>query len=148
MVGSHRFRCQDLNESGLRSYFREKAPQFEVFDAGVTFEEANIADELARELLAREPDLRGLYVAGGGVRGVMKALSEVKAKRRIVTIANDLTEALRAGLTNGLMTMVISHPLEAMAQTAVDAMAEAILRPEAPLPTCILPFTIHTSENV
>ena len=28
LVGNHRYRCQEMNESGFRSYFREFAPEF------------------------------------------------------------------------------------------------------------------------
>lgn len=147
LVGSHRFRCQELNESGFRSFFREKAPDFEVFDAGMTFEEASIAEELTRELLAKHPKLAGLYIAGGGARGVMKALSEVKTRQSIIAVTNDLTEAVRDALNVGVVSMAISHPQELLARTCVNAMAKAVLAPDVALPREILPFLLQTSEN-
>jgi hypothetical protein len=37
LVGNHRYRCQEMNESGFRSYFREHAPGFTLLEPlGVT----------------------------------------------------------------------------------------------------------------
>ena len=38
LVGNYRYRCQEMNESGFRSYFREYAPQFTLLEPLSTFE--------------------------------------------------------------------------------------------------------------
>jgi LacI family transcriptional regulator, galactose operon repressor len=149
LVGSHRYRCQDQNEMGFRSFFRELAPEFQLLEPLISFEEARYAAEISRDLIQRNPDLVGLFVAGGGVRGVMEALRENEAFRRIVTVSLDLTRPTRMGLIEGVLKLVIAHPLERFAETTVRAMAEATDRDrEAGAAAHVLPFDIHTAENV
>ena len=39
-VGNHRYRCQEMNESGFRAYFRENAPEFTLLEPLSTFEQS------------------------------------------------------------------------------------------------------------
>ena len=149
IVGSHRFQCQDLNEMGFRSYFREHAPAFAVLETRVSLEDARYAAEVTRDLLAQHPDLAALYVAGGGVSGVLSVLRERKPASPLVTIGHDLTRHTEAGLLDGQLNLVISHPLKAMAEALIEAMAAATL-PAGPhtLTRIMLPFYIQTRENL
>lgn len=149
IVGSHRFRCQDLNEMGFRSYFREHAPEFTLLEPRASLEDARYAAEVTRDLLAQVPDLSALYVAGGGVSGVLAALRERHEQKPLVTIAHDLTHHTKAGLIEGLVNAVIAHPMKTMAQTLVEAMANvSTSRGTIPPPQITLPFFIHTRENI
>lgn len=60
LVGAHRYRCHDLNESGFRSYFREHANDFVLLEPLSTFASDAIAREMTEKLLRAYPDLRGL----------------------------------------------------------------------------------------
>lgn len=149
LLGSHRYRCQEQNEMGFRSYFREHAPAFQLLEPLASFEEARFGAEVTRALLQRHPDLVGLFVAGGGVRGVMEALREGEAFQHIITVGLDLTPSTRAGLIERVLRLVISHPLERLAATAVEVMARACSEGrEAGGPTQILPFDLYTPENI
>jgi LacI family transcriptional regulator len=149
IVGSPRYRCQDQNEMGFRSYFREHAPEFQLLEPVASFEEARYGAEISRELIRRNPDLVGLFVAGGGVRGVMEALREGEAYQRIVTVGLDLTPPTRSGLIDGVLRLVISHPLERLAATAVEVMVRATGEDRGNgLVPQVLPFDILTAENV
>lgn len=55
-----------MNETGLRSYFREFAADFTLLNPQSTFESAAVAQEMTEELLREHPDLAGLYVQGAG----------------------------------------------------------------------------------
>lgn len=53
----------------------------------------------------------GLYVAGGGVTGVMRALREDggPASKRLVVVAHELTNETHAGPAEGIVKVVRSH---------------------------------------
>lgn len=150
-VGSHRYLAQELNEMGFRSYFRESAPGFQMLETVATLEEPEIAYEATCRLLQTEQDLVGLYVAGGGITGVMQALRENggPVAQRPVVIAHELTNETRAGLAEGLIKVVLSHPARLLAETLVRAMAEAL---DADRPTTlsqhILPFEFYSATNI
>ena len=82
LVGNHRYRCQEMNESGFRSYFREHAPAFTLLEPLSTFETSAVAEEMTEKLLSEHPDLVALYVAGGGISGVMNALRTCEQSRQ------------------------------------------------------------------
>lgn len=149
IMGSHRFRSQDLNEMGFRSYLREHAPEFKLLEPLTSMEDANYAAEITRDLINRHPDLSGIYVAGGGLTGVVNAIKEHGLGGKLVTVCHDLTPVTQAALIDGTITLSISHPLERMAVTAVEAMAAAATgNSNIAAPTPRLPFEILTSENI
>ena len=149
VVGSHRYRCQDQNEMGFRSFFREHAAEFQLLEPVASLEEARYAAEISRELFRRHPDLVGLFVAGGGVRGVTTVLRETELYRRIVTIGLDLIPATRAALIDGVLKLVIAHPLALFAERTVQVMASATGQDgHERLAAQVVPFDIYTPENV
>lgn len=147
VVGNHRYRCQELNESGFRSYLREHAPEFSLLEPIQTFEDNSIAREVTEQLLRREPDLVGLYVAGGGMPGALEALRHSGRAPGMVTVGNDITEHTRAGLMDNILTMVFAHPVQSLAEKAIDHLVRE-LSTRAPATKRVLPFEIYGPENI
>jgi LacI family transcriptional regulator len=149
LVGNHRYRCQETNESGFRSYFREHASGFELLEPQSTFESATIARDVTESLLARHPGLKGLFLSGGGSSGALAALRDSGRAKEIVAVAYDLTEATRAALLDGTLNFLICHPLEPLAREAIAAMIRAADGgPDFPPQSISLPFEIYTPENL
>jgi LacI family transcriptional regulator, galactose operon repressor len=149
LVGNHRYRCQEMNEAGFRSYFREYAPDFTLLEPLSTFESATVAQDLTERLLREQPDLAGLYVAGGGITGALASLRSSGRAGSIVVIGHDLFDTTRAGLLDGSLTLVLSHPLSRLVDEAVSGMIKAVnTRAEATNYTSVLPFEIYTRENI
>jgi LacI family transcriptional regulator len=78
-------------------------------------------------MIASNPDLVGIYVAGGGPEGVMAALRDERAGDRIVTVCNELTSFTRAGLIDGTLDVVLNTPIVDISHAAVDILARATL---------------------
>lgn len=149
LVGNHRYRCQETNESGFRSYFREHSRGFELMEARSTFETSSIAREVTEQLLEDHPDLGGLYVSGGGISGVVTALRDSGRAKEIITVAYDITEVTRAALLDGTINFLIAHPLQMLAHEAIAAMIRAYDGgTEFPPQSISLPFEIYTPENI
>ncbi|WP_419759793.1 LacI family DNA-binding transcriptional regulator [Acidisoma sp.] len=148
LVGSHRYLCQDVAEMSFRSYMREHAPGFGVMEAVTTFEDPGYAYEHTLDLIRRTPDLAALWVAGGGIEGVVQAIADAGAADRLVTIGRDLTDDTRAALIDGTIRLVLSHPRRAMAAAAVGAMVTATDEAPPPFQQVLLPFELWTAENV
>lgn len=149
LVGNHRYRCQEMNESGFRSYFREHAPEFQLLEPLSTFETAAVAEEMVEKLFLQHPDLIGLYIAGGGISGAMAALRSTGMAGRIIAVGYELMDNTRAALLDGTLTLLIGHPLPRLAEQAVAGMARACKEGGANIKqTVVLPFDIYTRENV
>jgi LacI family transcriptional regulator len=149
LVGNHRYRCQEMNESGFRSYFREYAPGFQLLEPISTFETAAVAEEMTEKLVQQHPDLAGLYISGGGISGALAALRTCGVAGKITAVGYEMMDITRAGLLDGTLTMVIAHPLQRMAEAAIAGMIKAATaEPGAGKQTVILPFDIYTRENI
>ena len=146
LVGNHRYRCQETNESGFRSYFREHAPDFTLLEPVSTYEDRRVAREVTEDLLLREPDLAALYISGGGITGAMEAIAASGRAGRLVTVGHELTAPIRSGLMDRILTLVIAHPIDQLAREAVAALRDAAAgRPPGQR---LIAFDIHTSENI
>ncbi len=150
-VGSHRYLGQETCEIAFRSYLREHAPQFRVLETRVNLEDERLAHEAAQELLARHPSLAGLYVAGGGVPGILRALRE--HPRHVVTVCTELTAERRQALIDGVIDIVLGTPLQRIAATAVAMMLRALEQLAAGAPPMVAaqypqPFDLYTPENI
>ena len=147
LMGNPRYRNQEMNETGFRSYFRESAPDFVLLEPLSTFESAAVAQEMTEKLLVDHPDLTGLYISGGGISGALAALRASGRAGSMVVVGYDLMDVTRAALLDGAMTVVISHPLDRLAREAIDGMVRACAQPGSNQ-TCIVPFEIYTRENL
>ncbi|PSH67842.1 LacI family transcriptional regulator [Phyllobacterium brassicacearum] len=149
-VGSHRYLCQEACEIGFRSCLRERAPDFVLIDPVATLESDHYAFEATLDLLRRHPGLAGLYVAGGGIGGVLKAVKEAAGERVPTIIGHDLTDPTIHGLVDGTLSVVLSHPIEAVATQAVELLAQKSLQPKSEWQYMHhnLPLQIFTPESV
>ena len=151
LIGNHRYQCQDISDASFRSYMREHAPDFGVSDTLLTYEEPGNAYEIVRKLMGENPDLRGIFVNGGGISGVLRAMREEPAERQreIRIVCRDVGPETRKGLSEGLITASICHPLDKMPQELIDVMLRLVERRDAAsIEQRIVPFEILTPESV
>lgn len=125
LLGSHRYLSQELAEVSFRSYMREHAPDFRVLEPLVNLDDARIAYEAVVDMIASNPDLVGIYAAGGGAEGMIQALREEAADAKIVAVCNELTATTRTALIDGTIDLVLDTPVQDIARRAVDLMARA-----------------------
>jgi len=148
-VGGYRWHGHELRETGVRSYFREYAPQFQILDTLINLETRQLTYEATLDLLGRHPDLRGIYCAGGGMEGAIAAVREARAPGEVALVVNELTPESRAALIGRHVTMVIGTPLPRLCDDLVRLATEAVsgglppvqaqhfLRPDLHLPESV-----------
>ncbi|OSQ50556.1 LacI family DNA-binding transcriptional regulator [Marivita geojedonensis] len=129
-VGGNRWHGHDLREVGFRSFVRETGRGFQVLDTLVNLETRQLTYEATLDLIHRHPDLKGIYVAGGGMEGAIAALREVHSEPKVALVVNELTAESRAALIDGYATMVISTPLAKVCDDVVDMMVKTSLHGE------------------
>ncbi|MCP1455951.1 LacI family DNA-binding transcriptional regulator [Pseudomonas kilonensis] len=150
MLSSQRFQCQELCELSFRSYLAEHSSEWELLASRLTLEDDEFAYGNTLDLLTAEPDLVGLYVAGGGIAGVLRALRSLQEQRiRLpVVVCHDLTPLTREALKTGLVQAVLSHPVVTMAEQAVEALVEAATAtPPGLAPRRVVPLQIDVPES-
>jgi len=149
LVGNPRYQCQEMNESGFRSYFREYASDFTILEPRSTFESKAVAEEMTENLLKEHPDLKGLYVAGGGISGALAALRATGKAGKVTLVGYELMDVTKQALLDGTMTFAISHPLNRIAEETLTGMVRTVkAKGGGGNFTSVLPFEIYTRENI
>jgi LacI family transcriptional regulator len=149
LVGSHRYSNQELAEISFRSYMREHAPEFTLLEPIINLDDERIAYEAVVDMVETNPDLVGIYVCGGGQDGLIRALRDEGAGRRIVAVCNELTATTRAALIDGTVDLLLTTPTAAISTRVVELMAKACSVADLPhLPPILIPADVHISENI
>ena len=149
LVGSHRYLSQELAEFSFRSFMREHAPHLPLLESVIVLDDDRIAHEAVTNMLASNPGLVGIYASGGGRDGVIRALREEGAGRKIVTICNELTASTRSALLDGLVDVVLQTPIQQISAALIKHMADACeSAPRVPGGAFVFPVEIHLSETV
>jgi len=148
LLGSHRHLCQEQREIGFRSFVREHAAGFRVLEPYLSHEADPVAYDATEALLKRHPDLRGLFVPGGGIAGALRALRDRDVRPGLCVIGVERNPETLAALADGWLTAVLAHPIRDIARHALRAMVDATLRGERMEPVrVLLPFDVLTPEN-
>ena len=149
-VGGHRWHGHELRETGFRSYFREHAPAFQVVETLVNLDTKEVQYEATLELVDRHKDLRGFYVAGGGMEGAIAALRELqKSETEMSVVLNELTQDTQLALQDHLITAVVATPLEQVCRSVINLMKDALAHgPSATPGQVFLPFSLHVPESL
>ncbi|MEN9409236.1 MAG: hypothetical protein RL216_1210 [Pseudomonadota bacterium] len=125
-VGGARWHGHDLRETGFRTYLREERPDLEVLDSFVNLETRQLTYETTLTLLNRNPDLRGIFVAGGGMEGAIAALQQARRPGEVALVVNELTGDSRAALAQGWVTMVDATPLPDLCREVLSLMIRTV----------------------
>ena len=97
-----------------------------MLDTVVNLETRQVTYGATLKLLNRQPDLRGIYVAGGGMEGAIAALREVRPAGKVALVVNELTSESRKALIDRYVTMVIATPLQELCCDLVEMMVDAV----------------------
>ena len=105
---------------------------------------------MLRYLLAHKPDLVGVLIVGGGISGALQALREADRdqRKKITLICRDMGPETLKGLSEGLITATLCHPVEAMSAMLVDTMIDVVVEPVTSPVMKMLPFEVLTPENI
>lgn len=148
-VGGHRWHSHHLRETGFQSYLREYAPDFSVLDTMVNLDTRQLTYEATIDLLAREPELRGIYVAGGGMEGAIAALRETRPPGRVALVVNEITDDSRAALVDRYACLAVATPLVPLCRDLVELMIRRHQSPEAAMPgQSFYGPDLHSPESV
>jgi LacI family transcriptional regulator len=149
LVGSHRLRNQEMNESGFRSYFREHNTGFTLLEPLPTYESAVVAREHVEKLLTDHPDMCGMFLSGGGVTGAIAALRATPKRDDFVVVGYEVFDDTRAALIDGTFSLIIAHPIERFARETVATLMKAkTAGPDAGVYRVTIGFDLHSPESI
>lgn len=148
-VGGTRWHGHQLKEAGFRSYFREHGSEFRVIESVTNLEKRTLTYEATLDLLAKTPNLVGLYSAGGGIEGIIAALREEPNNDDMSVIVNELMPDTISGLADGVLTAVLATPLDDLCRTLIESMQNSVTDQNFKGPGQVFfPMGLHISENL
>lgn len=148
-VGGTRWHGHDLRETGFRAYLREERPDLDVLESIVNLETRQLTFETTLALLRKHPDLRGIYVAGGGMEGAIAALKQARSPGDVALVVNELTTDSRSGLAQGWVTLVDATPLPDLCHEVLSMMVRAVRDGGAAnAGQVFLPVQLHVAESL
>lgn len=147
LVGSDRYLCQQQYQSSFAGYLRETEMSVELLPSLLTHENDQTAFALTTRLLDEHPDLTGIFMAGGGVDGIVAALKMFPG-RKITLISTEISENTHLDLLSGHIDVALSHPLREVAERTIRALETSTgpHRQSRPIAYTV-PLEIAISEN-
>ncbi len=109
IAGSLSYRGHGEREIGFQHILHEVFPQLALVGLREGHDDARRNHEQTRTLLARHPDLIGIYNIGGGSDGIARALKEAGRDGKVVFIGHEVTTDTRSYLMDGTIDAVISQ---------------------------------------
>lgn len=144
--GGQLYRSHEEREMGFRTVLRDEYPALSLREVVQGQDDPEKNYRAAKQLLATQKDLRGIYCIGGGNRGIEKAMLESGRKDEIVYIAQNLTALTRQCLLSGVMDAVVHQDMVRVA----DAALKAVINHSVGRPVAIerVPVEIIMRENL
>ncbi len=100
-----------------------------------------------RAWLREQPDIRGVYVTGSGVSGVVQALCDMR-REDIAIVCFDLSETTEALLRQGRVDFVIDHDAQNEGFLAVNTLANYLLDGLQPKREIFTATRVYLRENL
>ncbi len=148
IVGSRSYRGHEEREAGFRSVLTEDFPSLTVVSAVDVNDEPDVAYRATVRVLQSEPDLLGIYCVGAGRSGIVRAIAEVKPRRKPVFICHDLTRDTRRYLVDDLVDVVIDQNARLIAEQAVIQLLGSIAASAPYLTKKLIEPRIILKENI
>lgn len=146
-AGSLSYRGHEEREMGFRHILAEDFPELRIVELREVRDDLERSYHEARRLLARHPELRGIYNIGAGNRGIARALEESGRASQVVFVGHELTEHTRRFLLSGTMDAAIDQNPFVEAREAVEQLLLAARSAPQGEPTLIRIHAIFR-ENI
>lgn len=125
-AGSLSYRGHEEREMGFRHILAEEFPQLSIVELREVLDDGEKAFTEAGALLARHPDIAGIYNIGGGTAGVARALREAGKAGSVVLIGHEVTEDAKALLLDGTVHALIDQNPRVEAREALNILSHAL----------------------
>lgn len=120
LIGHLEFRHLLDRQSGFQQAIGLTRPELSVIATRPYGTDPDIGRAVVEEVVRGSPDLKGIYLAGGGQPTIIKPLRDLKDPA-IKLIGHEVTPCSRDGLADGFFTMIIAHNVFELARKAFDA---------------------------
>jgi len=118
-------------ETGFRKIIEESYPEIEILPSIMTGENPSVVYQETRELLRREPDIKGIFITCGGVKEAGVALKESGSRDVKLICYENYPEILRL-LQEDIVTATIDSKLIDQGQKSMSILMDELIYDQKP----------------
>ena len=135
-----------VRETGFQGYMAENFPGIHIVESVPSLENPAMTYQMTLGLLRRQPELRGVYVVGGGVREVGRAIRETGCGGRLKVVCfEDYPEILEL-LRGNIVTCTINSDTVRQGELPVRILIDYLMQDERPAENVYIPGQILVRE--
>jgi len=125
-AGSLSYRGHEEREMGFRHILQEEFPNLRIVELREMMDDREKAFAEAKALLARHPDISGIYNIGASNAGIARALEEGGKAGAVVLIGHEVTDDTKPLLLNGVLHAVIDQNPRVEAREALNILSHSL----------------------
>lgn len=149
IMSSKELSCHNSRISGFQDYFAQFGDRYKIIEI---FENKDLKDEayaLTLRMLNAHPELKGIYITGGGTIGVARALELTGNAKNIALICHDLLAENADYMRDGTIDFVVDQDGHKQGYMSIKILAEYLLKRAYPeTSNFVIPITIYTGEAI
>lgn len=137
-----------VREKAFVDYIQQNFPQLAIVQTLTSFEDASQTYRKTLEMLQEQPDLDGIYIVGGGVAEVGRAVREAGREGGLKVVCfEDYPEILQL-LKEGVVTCTINSSTVRQGEVPVQVLVDYCMQDTRPQPQIFMPNEILVKECV
>jgi LacI family transcriptional regulator len=146
-AGSLQFLGHAQRLEGFRRRYLESHAADDIVAVIETFDSSRLSEKLTRRLLEETPDLAGIFVAGGGMEGICRAVRTMGRAGAVRMVGYDLAQSARF-CRDGVIDFVIDQDPVQQGYRALSVLNSFVLYGETPEERQLMRIDIRTKETV
>lgn len=119
LIGHLQFRHLLDRQSGFQNTLGTLRPELTIHQTRPYGTDPENARHIVKELFERVPDLKGLYLSGGGQPAIIQALRETAIPDCFI-VGHEVNATTRVALQDGLFQVLVAHDVEEVGRKAID----------------------------
>ena len=148
IISSSSLSCHQDRSSGFKDKISESQFPIRILDIQENQDRKDDAFKITLEYCNHHPDIKGIYVTGGGIEGVGHALELLNLNTKVKVICHDLTPDSITLLNSGCVDFVIGQNPEQQGYQLVKTLFEYLVKKNIPTDNVEIPITIITQDSL
>lgn len=146
IISSKYLDCHVNRLSGFRTRLREKYPNIHIEEIVENQDRDDLAYTAAKNMMEKYPKLGGIYITGGGVSGVAKAISEMERKSTKL-ICHDYINNTASFFEDGILDFAIGQKPQWTGNLLLHLLFDYVQKGQLPSSSVIdIPIEIATED--
>jgi len=142
--GGQLYRSHEEREIGFRTVLRQDYPALQIIEAVNGNDDPGLNFACVSDLIARHPDLLGVYCVGGGQGAVAAAIESAGLAQKLVMIGHNFNDETKPYVLSGTIDAIIHQDMTRIADAALNCLIGVKGSPVS----AGIPIEIITRENL